>query len=67
VGCNVELARVTVGGEVWWTLGFEAFGPPRTLQASLRATAGLLAARRPPPLGDGLRASYPAWLAQLNP
>ncbi|HEX6040529.1 hypothetical protein [Longimicrobium sp.] len=67
VGCNVELTRVTVNGDVWWTLGFESFGPPRTLTDSLRATTALLATRRPPRLGDGLQASYPAWLAQLGP
>ncbi len=67
VGCSVELTRVTVDDDVWWTLGFESFGPLRTAESRLRATASLLAARRPPSLGDGLRASYPAWLAQLNP
>lgn len=66
-GCNVELTRVTVGGDVWWTLGFEAFGPLRTVEESLRATAALLAARHPPSLGDGLRASYPAWLGEQTP
>lgn len=67
VGCNAELTRVTVDGDVWWTLGFESFGPLRTLVDSLRATAALFAARHPPRLGDGLQASYPAWLAQLHP
>lgn len=67
VGCAVELTCVTVGDDVWWTLGFEAFGAAGTLENSLRAAAALLAARRPPALGDGLRASYPSWLAQLHP
>jgi hypothetical protein len=62
-GCNVELTSVTLpGGSVWWTLGFEAFGPLDSLERSVRATAKLLAARRPPPLAHGTRASYPAWL-----
>jgi hypothetical protein len=48
-GCNVELTSVTLpGGSVWWTLGFEAFGPLDSLERSVRATATLLAARRPP-------------------
>lgn len=66
VGCGVELTQVTVDGDVWWTLGFESFGAPGTLEESVRATAALLSTRRPPSLGDGLRASYPAWLVQLD-
>lgn len=65
VGCNLELTRVTVDGDTWWTIGFEAFGPLATVHESLRATANVLAARRPPVLTDGLYASYPAWLAQF--
>jgi hypothetical protein len=64
-GCNVELTRITVGGAEWWTLGFESFGALATVEDSLRATGAVVAARRPPPLGDPLQASYPAWLAQL--
>ena len=62
-GCNVEWTRVTLdGGVVWWTLGFEAFGPIDTLERSIRLTAKQLASRHPPPLRGGIPASYPTWL-----
>jgi hypothetical protein len=65
LGCNVELTQVSLlNGEVWWTLGFEAFGTIRTVENDLRAVATILVARRPPELGDGLLASYPAWLKE---
>jgi hypothetical protein len=65
LGCNVELTQVSLlNGDVWWTLGFEAFGTIRTVENDLRAVATILAARRPPGLGDGLLASYPAWLKE---
>ncbi len=62
-GCNVELTEVTLpGGEVWWTLGFEAFGTLQTVESDLRSVSSTLAARQPPQFGSGLLASYPAWL-----
>lgn len=68
VGCHVELSRVELtSGDVWWTLGFEAFGNPRTVENDLCAVAVLLAARHPPHLAGALRASYPAWLAEHAP
>jgi hypothetical protein len=65
LGGHVELTRVRLPqGDMWWTLGFEAFGTLRTVENNLHAVATTLAARRPPPLGEGLRLSYPAWLSQ---
>jgi len=65
-GCNVELTKVTLpGDEVWWTLGFEAFGSLATVVNDLKAAAAALAACEPPNLGDAQQASYPAWLQQL--
>lgn len=62
-GCNVEFTEVTLpGGAVWWTLGFEAFGTIDTVAGSLNTAAKALAAREPPQFGEGLVASYPAWL-----
>lgn len=63
-GCNVELTYVQIadqGGD-WWTLGFEAFGTIATVEADLRAVAAALNQRQPPPLEEGLLASYPMWL-----
>jgi hypothetical protein len=61
-GCQVELTQVVVGAETWWTLGFEAFGALSTVEGDLRAAASTMAGRRPPPLGGGRLAGYPAWL-----
>jgi hypothetical protein len=62
LGCNAELSRVRLRGARWWTLGLESFGTMATVENSLRAVAAVLAARRPPDLGTGELASYPAWL-----
>jgi hypothetical protein len=63
LGCNVELTRLTIEDEIWWTLGFEAFGRLETVAADLRAVAAAMAARQPPQLGSAQPLSYPAWLA----
>ncbi len=65
LGCNVELTQVRLpNGQVWWTLGFESFGTIWTVENDLRAVATTLVARRPPGLGEGMLASYPAWLKE---
>jgi hypothetical protein len=65
LGCNVELTRVELRGEqVWWTLGFEAFGELSSVERSLRNTLSIMAARQPPPLGTGELLNYPAWLSR---
>jgi hypothetical protein len=61
-GCQVELTQITVGAHAWWSFSFESFGTIATVERDLRAGAAIMAARRPPPLTDGLLASYPAWL-----
>jgi len=67
LGCNVELTQVTLPNrDIWWTFGFEAFGTLRTVENDLRAAATVLAARRPPGLGEGLLASYPTWLRECG-
>lgn len=64
-GCTVELTEVDGGGDVWWTLAFEATGSPTTLEACLRACVELLLDR---PLPDGIELrpetsmSYTRWL-----
>jgi hypothetical protein len=37
----VELIEVSVRGQSWWTLGFEATGPDSLLRSELEATAAL--------------------------
>ena len=65
--CTFELTEVVGGGDLWWTLGFEASGAAETLEPSLRACVGLLLER---PLPDGIKLpskasmSYTRWLGQ---
>jgi hypothetical protein len=40
--CKVELTEVRMGGQDWWTLGFEATGPADLLRSELQATAALV-------------------------
>ena len=64
-GCAVELTDVHAGGEAWWTLGFEATGPPDVLRSELEAATALVFAMALP---DGLElglhnsGSYAQWL-----
>lgn len=38
-GCAVELTEVTMLGQNWWSLGFEAIGPAAELQGMVELTA----------------------------
>jgi hypothetical protein len=63
--CEVELTEIRAGGQVWWTLGFEATGPASQLRTQLEATAALVFAQ---PLPGGMELatdhsqSYLQWL-----
>ena len=46
--CAVELAEFSALGEDWWTLGFEATGPPAALPGQLEAAAALVFSRALP-------------------
>lgn len=60
-GCNVELTRVVAPdhGDVWWTLGYEAFGG---LDRVCDVLARTLRTRPPPCASPETELSYPAWL-----
>jgi hypothetical protein len=62
-GCNVEFTTIRLPDAVWYSFGFESFGPLDKVEASLRETADLMAARNPPALNDAVEASYPKWLS----
>ena len=69
-GCAVELTDVHAAGGAWWTLGFEATGPPDVLRGELEAAAALVFALTPPDgleLGMGDSRSYAAWLRRQPP
>jgi hypothetical protein len=67
--CAVELTAVRMGGQHWWSLGFETTGPAYQLRGALEATATLVFAQ---PLPDGLQPgldeskSYAEWLLQRD-
>jgi hypothetical protein len=63
-GCHFELVTIQVDGCVWWSVGFEAFGPLDTVEHSLVRTVKWLAPA--PHVPPGLELSYPAWLARLR-
>jgi len=65
-GCELELSRVEVSGETWWTLAFEAFGEPSTLRADLLAVARyVLASDGSPALPARDSHGYAAWLSRI--
>jgi hypothetical protein len=64
-GSTVELTDVELGDDVWWTLGFEASGPPELLEPDLRATmTAVLSDSLPKGIDLRLRdsTSYVRWL-----
>lgn len=63
LGCHVELTRVTLDKPgVWWTVGFEAFGPVGQVERILHRAVGAFR-ESAPDLSTALQASYPVWLA----
>jgi hypothetical protein len=66
-GCEVELTEIRTRGQDWWSLGFEATGPPDLLRSELEATAALVFAQALPrsmELGPDESRSYAEWLCQ---
>ena len=65
--CEVELTEVYMGGQDWWTLGFEATGPADLLRSELQAAGALVFAQALPggakPGLDEAK-SYAQWLGQ---
>ena len=65
-GCEFELSRVWAGGEAWWSVCFEAFGPgPRLEQALLAVAAKVLEPGWPVALEREQSFGYPAWLQNV--
>jgi hypothetical protein len=46
--CAVELTEVSSGSATWWSLGFEATGPPELHHSTLQGTAALVFAQALP-------------------
>jgi hypothetical protein len=65
--CGVELTEVRLGGETWWSLGFEATGPADLLSSTLESTVALMFAEALPgdvELDMNHCQSYAEWLSR---
>ena len=66
-GGQVELTRLTVQGNEWWTVGFEAWGKETPMQECLNLVVKHVLADSEPPVFDAEDSySYPKWLAQVS-
>jgi hypothetical protein len=63
-GCNLELTKLAIDGQQWWTLALEAFGKAPQLWDSLEIVATHLSQTYPDNLHLSRSASfaYPKWL-----
>jgi hypothetical protein len=65
--CELELTRVEVADQDWWTLAFEAFGDESTLQEQLLLVAQhVFAAQEPPALNAQASRGYADWLGRTT-
>ncbi len=65
--CAVDLTKVRMTGQDWWTLGFEATGPADLLRGALQATAAHVFDQAMPGSmepGPDESKSYTEWLGQ---
>ena len=66
-GCSVEVTRLRVRGEPWWSVGCEAFGAEHRLTDALAAaTAAFFTEDVAGALTGTLSCGYPAWLSRLT-
>jgi hypothetical protein len=66
-GCELELCQIHAGGQVWWSLCFEAFGQESTLEANLLSAARqILFKGSPLVLNAADSYGYPRWLGLLR-
>ena len=65
-GCTVELTQLSINGNAWWSLAFEAFGENATLMDNLQAVASWVFKTY---RGSKLQAedsyAYPSWLSVI--
>jgi hypothetical protein len=66
-GCSKELAHITVNGDLWWSLCFEAFGGRRDPKETLLLAAQHLFDNRGVlPLDARDSIGYPHWLEWIQ-
>jgi hypothetical protein len=62
-GCDLEVTKIRLHDQAWWTIGFEAFGAEAALQENLSLVAERILGITPPPdlpVDDSY--AYPRWL-----
>jgi hypothetical protein len=65
-GCGWEVAKVECAGEVWWSVGFEAFGEEVERRDTLLSVADhILSAGEAPVLEQEDSYGYPRWLQRV--
>jgi hypothetical protein len=64
-GCELELSRVHIAEQDWWTLAFESFGEVSVLQEQLeRVARHVFAAHKPPSFNASQSRGYADWLGR---
>ncbi len=67
-GCNIELTHIKCNGEVWWSLGLEAFGDENSNESKLTIAAKyLFSEEQTPTLSAQNSYGYPHWLELVKP
>jgi hypothetical protein len=66
-GCNLEITRLKVQEQDWWTLAMEAFGEPKRQQEMVVAIATWLSQTPNSPTLEAEQSfAYPTWLSQFG-
>jgi hypothetical protein len=64
-GCELELTKIHIAEQDWWTLAFEAFGEESVLQEHLELVARhVFAADEPPSFNASQSRGYADWLGR---
>lgn len=65
-GCNVELTKLTINGDAWWSLACEAFGEDERLMDHLQIVANwVFKTYHGPKLLAEDSFAYPSWLSDV--
>ncbi|CAA9562187.1 hypothetical protein AVDCRST_MAG81-902 [uncultured Synechococcales cyanobacterium] len=66
LGCTVELTKLKVAGNTWWSLAFEAFGEDKALINTLKVVTNYLLSNYQGPILQAQDSfAYPNWLAEV--
>jgi len=66
-GCNLELTKVILNNQLWWTLGLETYGKPEKQEKNLNTAFYFIFQSEFPGILTTLRSfGYPQWLEVSN-